>query len=448
MTLIKSISGIRGIINSSIDSKLVEKYVKAFSNISQDGTILLARDTRNSGEKFISDSINILTELNKEFINCGIIPTPTAQYLIQSNNYSGGIVFTASHNPSNWNGMKFIDSQGIFLDHEKFSNLEKEVKKITIKNICRKNVKTNELSIESINEHIDSILNLSIINSNLIKQKKIKVAVDCVNGATSRALPLLLKKLNCDVIKIHSNYNEDFGRLPEPIPSNLKDLSNCVLKNNLEIGLATDPDGDRLSIIDNSGKPLGEELTLALCVYYFLKYFPEKRDFPIVTNLSTSMISEKISNQFNAQFIRTPVGEINVVKKMQEIDSLIGGEGNGGIILKESHLGRDSLVGTAIILNLLVNENKNLNEIYESFPKYYIQKSSVKLNKSSDNIIQRIKNKFSNEKIINIDGLKIVRPDEWIHVRKSNTEPVLRIISESKSKLRSDELIKKIRELI
>ena len=448
MTLIKSISGIRGIINVSIDSQLVSKYVTAFSNISPNGTILLGRDTRNSGDLFIKDSINILTQLNKKFINCGILPTPTAQYLIKKNNYAGGIVFTASHNPSNWNGMKFIDSNGIFLDHEKFSDLEKTVKKITVKNIENKHNSHKDLSAESINEHINDILSLSINNLNFVKDKRIKVAIDCVNGATSKALPLLLNKLNCEIIKIHSDYNENFGRSPEPIPTNLKELSKCVVDNDADLGFATDPDGDRLSIVDNKGNPLGEELTLSMCVYYFLKYFPKKRKYPIVTNLSTSLLPEKISEKYNTPFIRTPVGEINVVKKMQEIESLIGGEGNGGIILKESHLGRDALVGAMIILNLLVKENKSLNEIYNYFPKYYIQKSSIELNNSPDDIINKIRKKFYNEKIVNTDGLKIIWEDKWLHIRKSNTEPILRIISESKSISESKKLIRLIKDMI
>ena len=448
MTLIKSISGIRGIINTSIDSKLVSKYVKAFSNISPNGTILLARDTRNSGDIFISNAIDILIKSNIKFINCGIIPTPTAQYLIETNNYSGGIVFTASHNPSNWNGMKFIDSDGIFLDHEKFLKLEEEIEKITLEDITSKFIQYKDSSIESINHHVDSILNLSINNFNLVKHRKIKVVIDCVNGATSKALPLLLNKLNCEVIKIYSDYNEEFGRSPEPIPSNLKELSQHVISNNADLGLATDPDGDRLSIIDNKGIALGEELTLSLCVYYFLKYFPTKRKHPIVTNLSTSMLSESIAKEYDTPFMRTPVGEINVVKKMQSVKSLIGGEGNGGIILKESHLGRDSLVGAIMILNLLTLEDKTLNQIYRLLPKYYIQKSSLELTDSSKQIIQKIKQKLGDENIIDTDGLKIIWDNKWVHIRKSNTEPILRIIAESKSISETNKLISLIKNIL
>ena len=451
MTLIKSISGIRGIINTSLDFNLIAKYISAFSNISPTGKLLLARDTRNSGAEYINSTKALLKYLDRESINCDIIPTPTAQFLVIKNNCAGGIVFTASHNPSNWNGMKFIDQNGIFIDQEKFNQLEDEFKKITLSADIKLNLANNEQdnkAEESINLHLKNILNLSIINKELIKQKNYKVVIDCANGATSIALPKLLKKLGCEVIKINSDYSEDFGRLPEPIPSNIKDLALSVTRNNADIGFATDPDGDRLSIVDNSGNPLGEELTLALCVYYFLKFFENNRKYPITTNLSTSMISEKISESFDTPFIRSAVGEINVVKKMQHENSLIGGEGNGGIILRESHLGRDSLVGTAIVLNLLAKESLTINEIFNSLPKFYIQKSSIELKGDSNATINKLRRYFINEDVIETDGLKIVRKNEWIHIRKSNTEPILRIISESKSKSRSIELINIIKNEI
>jgi phosphomannomutase len=451
MTLIKSISGIRGIVNTSLNSKLIVKYVSAFSNISPSGKLLLARDTRNSGAEYINSATTFLEYLNRESINCDIIPTPTAQFLIKRNNYAGGIVFTASHNPSNWNGMKFIDQNGLFIDQEKFDQLENEFKKIILRNDIESSLVTNKeenKAEESINLHLENILNLSIINKKLIQQQKYKVVIDCANGAASTALPKLLKKLNCEVIKINSDYNEDFGRSPEPIPSNIKDLASFVTKNNADIGFATDPDGDRLSIVDNLGNPLGEEMTLAFCVYYFLKFFEDNRKYPIVANLSTSMVSEKISELFVTPFIISAVGEINVVKKMQCENSLIGGEGNGGIILRESHLGRDSLVGTIIVLNLLAKESKTINEIFNSLPKFYIQKTSLELKNDSDATISKLKKYFINENIIETDGLKIIRKNEWIHIRKSNTEPILRIIAESESISRSKELINMIKNEI
>tara|TARA_B100001750_G_scaffold243550_1_gene259059 strand:+ start:469 stop:1827 length:1359 start_codon:yes stop_codon:yes gene_type:complete len=451
MTLIKSISGIRGLIGTSLDSNLIAKYVSAFSKISPPGKLLLARDTRNSGQKYINFSIDLLKKSNRDSINCDIIPTPTAQFLVIKNNYAGGIVFTASHNPSNWNGMKFIDQNGIFIDQEKFNQLENEYKKTVLDNSIDLNLTShqqNNESRKSIDLHINNILDLSIIDKKIIRQKNYKVVVDCANGATSIALPKLLENFGCKVIKINSDYNEDFGRSPEPIPPNIHDLASSVTKNNADVGFATDPDGDRLSIVDNLGNPLGEESTLSLCVYYFLKFFKNNRKHPIVTNLSTSMVSEKISESFNTPFIRSAVGEINVVKKMKNKNALIGGEGNGGIILKESHLGRDSLVGAAIILNLLAKGSLTINNIFNSFPKFYIQKSSIKLKDDSKYDISQLKNYFIDDNIDETDGLKIIRNNEWIHIRKSNTEPILRIISESESISRSEELINMIKNEI
>ena len=445
MTLIKSISGIRGIINTSLNSNIIKKYVHAFSNTSVDGKILLGRDTRNSGDEYINIAKYLLNHINRESIDCGIIPTPTAQFLVKNNNYAGGIVFTASHNPSNWNGMKFIDSDGIFIDQEKFNQLELEFKNLKSEEIKSFSESNKNPSLEYIDSHLTDILNLSVVTSKLIKEKQFNVVVDCANGAASIALPRLLEKLSCKVTKVNSEYSENFGRSPEPIPENIKDLSKAVVKNKADIGFATDPDGDRLSVVDNLGNPLGEELSLAFCIYYFLKFFPDLRNNPIVSNLSTSMISEKISNSFNTPYIRTPVGEINVVKEMKLKKSLIGGEGNGGIILQESHLGRDALVGAAIILSLLSNESSTINEIFNTFPKFYIEKSSIALGTDNEKILNQLKNNFTNETIIETDGLKIVRENEWIHIRKSNTEPILRIISESKSRSRSKELIKLIK---
>ena len=449
MTLIKSISGIRGLIDSSLDIDLIVKYVHAFSKISPKGKILLARDTRNSGSKYINCSVELLNKINRESVNSDIIPTPTAQFIIMKNKYAGGIVFTASHNPSDWNGMKFITSNGTFLDYKQFNQLEEEYNntssdiKINAENTQA--MKQND-SMNSIDSHINNILNLNIINKDSIQKRNFKIVVDCVNGATSIALPKLLERLGCEVIKINSEYNEEFGRSPEPIPKNLSQLALSVISNKADLGLATDPDGDRLSIIDNLGNPLGEELTLGLCAFYFLKYFKKYRNHPIVTNLSTSLISEKISKRYNTPFIRTSVGEINVVKKMEKEGAILGGEGNGGIILKDSHLGRDSLVGTAMILNLLTNEMLKMNELFRTFPKYYIQKSSIKL--KGENYIKNLKKYFIKDEINESDGLKIIRENEWVHIRKSNTEPIIRIISESKSQNRSEELIEIVKNEI
>ena len=452
MTLIKSISGIRGLIDKSLNPSMIARYVQAFSLISpNNGKILLARDTRNSGKEYIQIAINALKRINRESIVVDIVPTPTAQFEVFSKRYAGGIVFTASHNPSDWNGIKFIGPEGTFINQEVFNRLEDEFKNLSdtefLENLDDKQIFKNE-SIDCINAHLLNIENLSIINKSKIKKNNFKVVIDCANGATSIALPQILKNLGCNVIKINSNYSEDFGRSPEPTPKNLSQLCSKVIETDSDIGFATDPDGDRLSIVDNKGKALGEEITLALSIFYVLKYFKEYRKTPIVTNLSTSLISEKIASKYNTRLMRSSVGEINVVNMMQKECALIGGEGNGGVILAESHLGRDSLVGAAIILNLISNESLSINELFNLLPKFYIEKSTVHLTNSSNIYIEKLKESYSNDNINENDGLKIIRDNEWVHIRKSNTEPILRIIAESKSIERSKELIEEIKNEI
>ena len=452
MTLIKSISGIRGLIDKSLNPSMIARYAQAFSLISPNhGKILLARDTRNSGKEYIQIAINALKRINRKSIVADIVPTPTAQFEIFSKRYAGGIVFTASHNPSDWNGIKFIGPEGTFINQEVFNRLEDEFKNLSdtefLENLDDKQIFKNE-SIDCINAHLLNIENLSIINKSKIKKNNFKVVIDCANGATSIALPQILKNLGCNVIKINSNYSEDFGRSPEPTPKNLSQLCSKVIETDSDIGFATDPDGDRLSIVDNKGKALGEEITLALSIFYVLKYFKEYRDAPIVTNLSTSLISEKIASKYNTRLMRSSVGEINVVNLMQKECALIGGEGNGGVILAESHLGRDSLVGAAIILNLISNESLSINELFNLLPKFYIEKSTVHLTNSSDVYIKKLKELYSNDNINEKDGLKIIRDNEWVHIRKSNTEPILRIIAESKSIERSKQLIEEIKNEI
>jgi len=452
MTLIKSISGIRGLIDESLNPSMIARYAQAFSLISPNhGKILLARDTRSSGKEYIQIAISALERISRKSIVVDIVPTPTAQFEVFSKGYAGGIVFTASHNPSDWNGIKFIGPEGTFINQKAFNRLEDEFKNLSdnefLENLDNKQMFKNE-SIDCINAHLFNIENLSIINKNKIKKNNFKVVVDCANGATSIALPQILKNLGCKVIKINSNYNEDFGRSPEPVPKNLSQLCSKVIESGSDIGFATDPDGDRLSVVDNKGKALGEEITLALSIFYVLKYFEKFRNVPIVTNLSTSLISEKIASKYNTRLIRSSVGEINVVNLMQKECALIGGEGNGGVILAESHLGRDSLVGAAIILNLISNESLSVNELFNLLPKFYIEKSTVHLTNSLDVYIEKLKELYSNDNINEKDGLKIIRDNEWVHIRKSNTEPILRIIAESKSIERSKQLIEEIKNEI
>ena len=424
MELIKSISGIRGIVNQTLNKTTVNTYSNIFTSLQPIGDILLARDSRPHGKDLYSSIAETLTSMGRNVIDCGIIPTPTAQFIIKDKKLSGGIVVTASHNPIEWNGLKFLDSDGCFLN----ANKMKEILYGTPKETTNNKGKVIE-SKNSYQDHIDNILNLNCIDIDKIKSKKFKVVLDTVNGAAYKALPELLNALNCDLVKIHCNNDGTFPRGTEPIPSHLEDLSKTVIEYKADIGFATDPDADRLAIVDNLGEPIGEESTLVLALESYLKYYKDSQK--VVTNLSTSMAVDVIANQYNSTVERSSVGEINVVEKMKELGSTIGGEGNGGVILEESHLGRDSLVASALILNHLAQSNIPFDEILESIPRFTMIKDKITLQHDVD--FNYIKSLFKNDDVsfIEGDGLKVVWEDKWVHIRKSNTEPIIRIISEA-----------------
>ena len=434
MELIKSISGIRGIVNQTLNKTTVNTYSNIFTSIQPVGDILLARDSRPHGKELYSSIADTLTSMGRNVIDCGIIPTPTAQFIIKDKKLSGGIVVTASHNPIEWNGLKFLDSDGCFLNANKMKELLSGTPKEPNSN--KGNVIESKNSYQN---HIDNILNLNCIDIDKIKSKKFKVALDTVNGAAYKALPELLNALNCNIVKIHCNNDGTFPRGTEPIPSHLEDLSKTVVNHKADIGFATDPDADRLAIVDNHGKPIGEESTLVLALESYLKYYQGSQK--IVTNLSTSMAVDVIAHQYNSTVERSSVGEINVVEKMKELESTIGGEGNGGVILKESHLGRDSLVASALILNHLAQSDIPFDKILESTPRFTMIKDKITLQHDVD--FNHIKFLFKNDDVsfIEGDGLKVIWKDKWVHIRKSNTEPIIRIISEADTYEKAKNLI-------
>ena len=441
MKLITSISGIRGIYGKTLTNSIASDYIQSFSNIQSKGKILLAQDSRPHGQEIYKSACEILTYLGRDVLSCGIIPTPTAQFIIKEQNLAGGIVITASHNPIEWNGLKFLDNDGCFLNADKMEKVLSKNNQSVIDNIGK--------IIESksaYQEHIKNILNLDCIDINKIKNKKFKVVVDTVNGAAYKALPELLDSLNCNIVKIHCNNDGTFPRGTEPIPSHLDDLSKAVTKHNADIGFATDPDADRLAIVDNNGNPIGEESTLVLALEAYLKYYKDSQN--IVTNLSTSMAVDVIAHKYNSTVQRSYVGEINVVEKMKELGSIIGGEGNGGVILEESHLGRDSLVASALVLNHLAQSNLPFNKIVENIPRFVMIKDKITLQNDID--FNNIKNQFKNDDVsfIQGDGLKIVWKNKWVHIRKSNTEPIIRIISEASNHNLAEGLIDSIRQKI
>ena len=442
MELIKSISGIRGIVGKTLNNTIVNSYTNIFTHMQSQGDILLARDSRYHGEDIYESICDTLTFMGRNVISCGIIPTPTAQFIIKEKNLAGGIVVTASHNPIEWNGLKFLDSDGCFLNADKMEELLSGIPEtITIE---KGDIIESE---DAYLKHIDNVLNLECIDTDKIKEKKFKVVVDTVNGAAYKVLPELLEKLNCEVIKIHCKNTGDFPRGTEPIPSHLGDLAKTVREEKADIGFATDPDADRLAIVNNTGFPIGEESTLVLAVESYLKFYKDSQT--IVTNLSTSMGVDVIAKKYNSTVERSSVGEINVVEKMKELGSTIGGEGNGGVILEESHLGRDSLVASALVLNHLAQSNLPLNKIMDTLPSFVMIKDKIIL--ENDIEFNDIKDQFKNETNITFiegDGLKILWKDKWVHIRKSNTEPIIRIISEAIDNTTAEGLIDSIQNIL
>ena len=429
--LIESISGIRGVVGSALTPKKIINYASGFGKWAEKGKIIIGRDSRPSGKVIVNIFSATLTWMGFDVIDVGIVPTPTVQLLTEKFHAVGGVVITASHNPFPWNGIKFIAPSGLFLDAEQVT----EVLNFSKNNEFdfKKSGEFGNISkySDAISDHINNVLKIPYLDLEKIRSKHFKVVIDAVNGGGSIALPKLLDAFGCEVIKINCKPDGYFPHTPEPLPENLTDLLEKVKESKADFGMAVDPDADRLAIVDENGKYLSEEYTLVMS----LKTVLEKNntnDPIVVTNLSTTLAVDKIANLYDAKVIRTAIGEINVSKKMKETNAIIGGEGNGGIILPDSHLGRDSLVGAALILQFLADSDEKLSKKYEKLPQFRMSKMRAEIgNYSKDKIIENLKSKYKNENINTVDGIKISFENSWVHIRKSNTEPILRVYSEA-----------------
>jgi len=439
--IIRSISGIRGTA-PEFNSEYVFHCAQAFHIQQPKGVFMLGRDTRPSGEFFIEDIAQALVSSGRDVINLNIVPTPTVQFMVENTDAVGGIIVTASHNPSEWNGLKFVSEDGTFLlpdECEKlFSIVDSDIPE------SKHEVGLHYPDVNAIQKHVIKVANLSCIKQNDIRSRNFKVVVDAVNGAASEALPYMLESLGCDVIKIHCDGNGNFARPPEPLPENLTDLSAAVVENNADVGFASDPDGDRLAVILQDGRPAGDEYTLVMAADGYLQTMGKPE--VIVTNLSTTLALEKLAERYGSTVERSAVGEINVVQKMIESGSNLGGEGNGGVILKEAHLGRDSLVAATMILHRMAITDEPISVIYEGLPQFSIVKDKIELdNINIDSILEKAKTVFSDADVNEIDGVKFTWDNRWIHLRSSNTEPIMRIYAEGPTKAEAQGLIDQIR---
>ena len=435
--LIRSASGLRGIAKDHFTPELIDKYISAFITTQNIKSCVIGRDGRPSGKQISQCVIDSFHKNGINVENCGLATTPTMQVMTEKEHYDGGIVITASHNPSEYNGLKFLQSDGTFLSPEQCEELFKAVdQNVSI-------VQPDSLGVVSDystanEEHIEKVLAAMCIDTDNIRKNKFKVVIDCVNGAGSFILPMLCEKLGCEVITINCNGNGDFTRTPEPLAENLNELEQKVLNVGADVGFATDPDGDRLSIISNKGNAIGEEYTLVLAVKNYLNY----QKSIVATNLSTSMMLESIANET----IRTKIGEAHVVQKMNELNIPIGGEGNGGVILKEVHLGRDSLVAISMILSLLSSSGKSISDEISNIPQYLMIKDKILIDDKID--FDSLETIFDCNEINKIDGIKFIWPNKWIHIRKSNTEPIIRIFAEAKNQDEVNELINTLKNYL
>ena len=432
-----SVSGIRGIVGQGLTPELVVRYATAVGSYLQEGRVMVGQDSRVTGDMLKAAVLSGLLSVGCTPVDLSVCPTPTVQLAVQNSEAVGGIAITASHNPIEWNALKLLGSEGLFLDEKEGEKIKKIVEKNRSRFVPWDRIGQIERYEKAIDDHITAVLEIPYINVNAIQDRKFRVAFDCVNGAGGAILPKLLQKLGCTLFPLNEEPSGRFAHPPEPVPENLYDLCKVVQQRRADIGFAVDPDVDRLAIVAETGEPIGEEYTVTLAARFVLT----KKKGTVVVNVSTTRAIDDVAKEMGVDILRTPVGEIHVAKKMKAEHSVIGGEGNGGVILPEVHLGRDAPVAIALTLQHLLEYEKPISKLWKDLPQYAITKKKIPTHESHpDKILKNLGEKYRNEALNWTDGLKISRPDSWIHIRPSNTEPVIRIIAEAKTKKESEML--------
>jgi phosphomannomutase len=460
MALIKSISGIRGTIGGKVDENLtpldVVKFTSAFGTLLQnnknkkDLTLVVGRDARISGSMVNSLVTATLQGLGIHVIDLGLSTTPTVEIMVPKLEADGGIILTASHNPKQWNALKLLNDKGEFITRENGSEVLALAETQDFNYAQVDDLGKYETRDDAFDIHIQQILNLPMVDSEAIKSMKFKVVVDAVNSTGGIAIPQLLEELGCEVLKLYCEPNGHFPHNPEPLKEHLGDICELVKKEKADVGIVVDPDVDRLALVDENGDLFGEEYTLVAVADYLLKY----KKGVAVSNLSSSRALRDVAKNHNSECFASAVGEVNVVTLMKEKQAVIGGEGNGGIIYPDLHFGRDSLVGVALFLTHLAKENKTVSELRATYPSYFMGKKKIELTPDIDvdMLLTKMEKEYQNEEISTVDGVKIDFENNWVHLRKSNTEPIIRIYTEAfcqkEADLLGDQMIEKIRSLI
>lgn len=452
MTLIKSISGIRGTIGGKVGDNLTPvdavKFASAYgtflkNNIAKDKlTVVIGRDARISGPMIHNLVVNTLIGLGIDVIDLGLSTTPTVEVAVPLEKADGGIILTASHNPKQWNALKLLNAKGEFLsgaDGAKILEIA-EAEAFDFSDVdSLGEIISNDAYMDI---HIDEVLNLPLVDIEAVKEAKFKVVVDGVNSSGGIIIPKLLKLMGVEVVELYCEPNGHFPHNPEPLKEHLTDISELVVKEKADFGIVVDPDVDRLAFISEDGEMFGEEYTLVACADYVLSKTPGNT----VSNMSSSRALRDVTKAHGGSYEASAVGEVNVVELMKKNNAIIGGEGNGGIIYPELHYGRDSLVGVALFLTHLANKKMPVSALRASYPEYYMSKNKIELTPQIDvdAILSQMTEKYKNEDISTIDGVKIDFATEWVHLRKSNTEPIIRIYTEAPSQDAADQLALRI----
>lgn len=450
MTLIKSISGIRGTIGGPSGENLtppdVVKFTTAYVRLIAARTegrkpvVVVGRDARISGEMVANLVEGTLLACGADVINAGLCTTPGTEMAVIVNRADGGIIITASHNPRQWNALKLLNSRGEFLsDAEGKQVLAMSEEEFDYPEI---DAIGHVLSRAPFNdEHIRRVLALPLVDVEAVRRRRYKVVVDAVNSVGGVVIPKLLRELGCEVVELNCEPTGDFAHNPEPLPENLTGISEAVVREKADLGVVVDPDVDRLAFVSEDGTMFGEEYTLVAVADYILSKTPGDT----VSNLSSSRALRDVTERHGCRYCASAVGEVNVTTKMREVGAVIGGEGNGGVIYPELHYGRDALVGTALFLTWLTERGLTMTQLRATYPSYFASKNKIQLTPAIDvdKVLREVKGRYSNENVNDIDGVKIDFPENWVHLRKSNTEPIIRVYTEAKSMDEADALAKR-----
>ncbi|HJU90853.1 MAG TPA: phosphoglucosamine mutase [Gemmatimonadaceae bacterium] len=444
--LMVSVSGVRGRVGEALTPEIVARFAAGFgawaASRADTRRIVLGRDARVSGPMFHRVVVGALQSVGCDVIDVGLAPTPTIQMAVEEHHAAGGLAITASHNPIEWNALKFIGASGLFLDGEEAASMRAVVEG-TIPRASWDRLGRVEEDVGAVARHVDRVLTIPFIDVERIRQKRFTVALDCVRGAGGVVMPTLLERLGCRVEAINLETDGRFPRPPEPVAEHLGDLERLVRDTGANVGLAVDPDVDRLAVVSDAGKAIGEDWTLAFAARVALRHRPG----PVVANLSTSRIVDDVAAEAGTTVIRAPVGEVNVAVRMRSERAAIGGEGNGGVILSEVHLGRDAPVGAALLLQMMAEDGEPVSSVVQRYPRYSIVKDKLdRPNVSLAAVYDVLRDGMRGAEVDMQDGLRLSWPDRWVHVRPSGTEPIVRVIAEAPTEAAARELIARSRE--